>query len=52
MLRANRWSRGDGLRLGLGAGASLSDGMGEFYGRNMPAPPATGGYGSRPMVRP
>src|SRR5262249_21703530 len=29
-----------GLRLGLGAGASLSDGMGEFYGRNMPAPPA------------
>jgi succinate dehydrogenase/fumarate reductase flavoprotein subunit len=41
MLRANRWSRGDGLRMGLGAGASLSNGMGEFYGRNMPAPPAS-----------
>jgi succinate dehydrogenase/fumarate reductase flavoprotein subunit len=41
LLRANPWSCGDGLRLGLGAGASLSDGMGEFYGRNMPAPPAT-----------
>ncbi len=40
MLRANPWSCGDGLRLGLSAGASLSDGMGEFYGRNMPAPPA------------
>jgi hypothetical protein len=40
MLRANPWSSGDGLRLGLSAGASLTDGMGEFYGRNMPAPPA------------
>jgi fumarate reductase flavoprotein subunit len=40
LLRANPWSRGDGLRLGLAAGASLSDGLGEFYGRNMPAPPA------------
>jgi hypothetical protein len=41
LLRANPWSAGDGLRLGLAAGASLSDGMTEFYGRNMPAPPAT-----------
>jgi succinate dehydrogenase/fumarate reductase flavoprotein subunit len=41
LLRANPWSRGDGLRLGLAAGASASAGMGEFYGRNMPAPPAT-----------
>ena len=41
LLRANPWSSGDGLRLALGAGASLSDGMPEFYGRNMPAPPAT-----------
>jgi succinate dehydrogenase/fumarate reductase flavoprotein subunit len=40
LLRANPWSAGDGLRLGLAAGASLSDGMAEFYGRNMPAPPA------------
>jgi fumarate reductase flavoprotein subunit len=40
LLRANPWSSGDGLRLGLAAGASLSGGMGEFYGRNMPAPPA------------
>jgi succinate dehydrogenase/fumarate reductase flavoprotein subunit len=39
-LRANPWSSGDGLRIGLEAGASLSDGMEEFYGRNMPAPPA------------
>jgi fumarate reductase flavoprotein subunit len=40
LLRANPWSCGDGLRFGLAAGASLSEGMGEFYGRNMPAPPA------------
>jgi len=39
-LRANRWSTGDGLRLGLERGAELSAGMDEFYGRNMPAPPA------------
>jgi fumarate reductase flavoprotein subunit len=40
LLRAARWSTGDGLRLGLAAGGSASDGLGEFYGRNMPAPPA------------
>ncbi len=40
LLRANPWSSGDGLRLGLERGGSLSGGMGEFYGRNMPAPPA------------
>jgi fumarate reductase flavoprotein subunit len=34
-LRANRWSAGDGLRLGLERGASLSAGLDEFYGRNM-----------------
>jgi succinate dehydrogenase/fumarate reductase flavoprotein subunit len=39
-LRANRWSGGDGLELGRAAGASLTEGMDEFYGRNMPAPPA------------
>ena len=40
LLRANPWSCGDGLRLGLAAGAGPSRGMDEFYGRNMPAPPA------------
>jgi fumarate reductase flavoprotein subunit len=35
-LRANPWSGGDGLRLGLAAGGELSAGMSEFYGRNMP----------------
>jgi succinate dehydrogenase/fumarate reductase flavoprotein subunit len=39
-LRANPWSSGDGLRLGLEAGATTTKGMNEFYGRNMPAPPA------------
>src|SRR5262249_47497256 len=41
LLRANRWSAGDGLRLALARGAALSVGMDEFYGRAMPAPPAT-----------
>jgi succinate dehydrogenase/fumarate reductase flavoprotein subunit len=40
LLRANPWSAGDGLRLGLAAGGTTSPGMAEFYGRNMPAPPA------------
>jgi len=34
-VRANPWSAGDGLRMGLERGASLSDGLAEFYGRNM-----------------
>jgi fumarate reductase flavoprotein subunit len=34
-LRANPWSTGDGLRLGLKRGAALSAGLDEFYGRNM-----------------
>jgi fumarate reductase flavoprotein subunit len=34
-LRANPWSAGDGLRLALERGAALSDGLDEFYGRNM-----------------
>jgi fumarate reductase flavoprotein subunit len=34
-LRANPWSRGDGLELALAAGASTSAAMDEFYGRNM-----------------
>ena len=40
MVRANPWSTGDGLRIGLDAGAGTSAGMDEFYGRNMPASPA------------
>jgi succinate dehydrogenase/fumarate reductase flavoprotein subunit len=39
-LRATPWSTGDGLALGRAAGASTTVGMDEFYGRNMPAPPA------------
>ena len=39
-LRANSWSTGDGLRYALERGASLSSGLDEFYGRNLPAPPA------------
>ena len=35
-LRANPWSSGDGLRTAVAAGAELSAGMSEFYGRNMP----------------
>jgi hypothetical protein len=40
VLRANPWSTGDGLRLGLAHGARLTQGMDEFWGRAMPAPPA------------
>ena len=40
LLRAAPWSTGDGLRLGLAAGAAQSSGLGEIYGRAMPAPPA------------
>jgi succinate dehydrogenase/fumarate reductase flavoprotein subunit len=38
-LRANPWSAGDGLMLGLDRGAALTAGMGDFYGRNMPDAP-------------
>jgi hypothetical protein len=38
-LRANPWSVGDGLRIGLERGGELSAGMDEFYGRNMPDAP-------------
>jgi fumarate reductase flavoprotein subunit len=40
LLRAAPGGSGDGLRLGLAAGGRTSAGMDEFYGRNMPAPPA------------
>jgi len=39
-LRAAPGNAGDGLRLGLEAGGAASGGLGEIYGRNMPAPPA------------
>ena len=39
VLRANPWSTGDGLRLARGRGAELSEGLDEFYGRNMAAVP-------------
>jgi succinate dehydrogenase/fumarate reductase flavoprotein subunit len=40
VLRANPWSSGDGLRIGLAAGGETTAVMNEFYGRNLPAPPA------------
>ena len=40
LLRANRWSAGDGLRAAAERGAALTAAMDEFYGRAMPAPPA------------
>jgi fumarate reductase flavoprotein subunit len=39
LLRTTPWSTGDGLTLGLAAGARLSAGMDELYGRAMPAAP-------------
>jgi succinate dehydrogenase/fumarate reductase flavoprotein subunit len=38
-LRASPWSEGDGLRFALDRGASVTPGMDEFYGRNMPDAP-------------
>jgi fumarate reductase flavoprotein subunit len=40
LLRANPWSDGAGLDFATARGAELTAGMGEFYGRAMPAPPA------------
>ena len=39
-LRAHPWSTGDGFLAALQAGALTSAGLDEFYGRNLPAPPA------------
>jgi fumarate reductase flavoprotein subunit len=36
LLRASRWSEGDGLAYGLALGASVSEGMEEYYGRALP----------------
>ncbi len=38
-LRASPWSEGDGLCFALDRGASVTPGMDEFYGRNMPDAP-------------
>jgi hypothetical protein len=40
VLRANPWSEGDGLDFARARGGETTAGMGEFYGRVMPAPPA------------
>jgi fumarate reductase flavoprotein subunit len=40
LVRAAPGSTGDGLRLGLEAGAHTSAGLGDVYARAMPAPPA------------
>jgi succinate dehydrogenase/fumarate reductase flavoprotein subunit len=40
LLRTAPGSIGDGLRLGLEAGATMGDGLDEVYARAMPAPPA------------
>ena len=39
-LRAHPWSTGDGFLAALQAGALATAGLDEFYGRNLPAPPA------------
>jgi fumarate reductase flavoprotein subunit len=44
-IRSNAWSEGDGLDFALAQGADTTAGMTEFYGRAMPAPPATWGEG-------
>jgi succinate dehydrogenase/fumarate reductase flavoprotein subunit len=40
LLRANPWSDGAGLDHAVARGGGLTDGLDEFYGRVMPAPPA------------
>ena len=47
-LRAHPWSTGDGFLAALEAGALASAGLDEFYGRNLPAPPAE--FSSREFV--
>src|SRR6266849_2138256 len=40
LLRANPWSDGAGLDFARARSAAVTDGLGEFYGRALPAPPA------------
>ena len=42
-IRSNMWSEGEGLAVGITRGADTTVGMSEFYGRAMPAPPASWG---------
>jgi hypothetical protein len=45
LLRANPWSDGAGLDFAVERGAAVTAGLGEFYGRALPAPPARIGEG-------
>jgi fumarate reductase flavoprotein subunit len=40
LLRGTRWSEGDGLAFARARGAAVTGDLDEFYGRNLPAPPA------------
>jgi fumarate reductase flavoprotein subunit len=40
LLRCNPWSEGDGLEFARAQGAAPTEGLDEFYGRALPAPPA------------
>lgn len=40
LVRSNPWSEGDGLAFARARGAATTDGLDEFYGRALPAPPA------------
>jgi fumarate reductase flavoprotein subunit len=40
LVRSNPWSAGDGIELALARGGTMTGVFDEFYGRNMPAPPA------------
>jgi succinate dehydrogenase/fumarate reductase flavoprotein subunit len=41
LVRCNPWSEGDGLGFAQARGAGLAGDLDQFYGRAMPAPPAT-----------
>ena len=49
LVRSNPWSSGDGIRLARARGAAVVGDPDEFYGRNMPAPPAR--FGEEGFVR-
>lgn len=49
LLRSNPWSSGDGIRLARALGGATVGDPDEFYGRNMPAPPAR--FGEEDYVR-